>query len=60
MTLSHLIALASFGSAMNDLSTFGEYEEIHDFAKTWHDLLNIELEDLELRQVPHRDPDLPF
>ena len=48
MTFARLIELARWGSAMDNYSTLGEYEEIHDFAKTWHDLLYEKLDDIEL------------
>lgn len=48
MTLAHLINFASFGAAMDKYATNGVYEDIHDFTKTCHDLLDTDLEDISL------------
>lgn len=48
MTLSQFIEYASYGCAMSDDSTNAEYEEVHDFCKTWHNLLEEDIEDLNL------------
>lgn len=48
MTFSRLIELARWGAATDNYSTLEEYEDIHDFAKTWHDLVYEQLEDIEL------------
>lgn len=50
MTLTRLMELARHGAAMETYATFEEYEEIHDFAKTWRDLAGVELDDLDLRK----------
>lgn len=50
MTLSRLIELARHGAAMENYATFEEYEDIHDFAKTWRDLVYVDLDDIELRK----------
>ena len=50
MTFSRFIELARWGAATDNYSTLEEYEDIHDFAKTWHDLLYVELDDIELRK----------
>lgn len=50
MTLAYLIKLASHAAAMDDYVTLDEYDDIHDFAKTWLDLAGVELEDLDLRK----------
>lgn len=51
MNLAHLIDLARWASAMDEYSTLEEYEDIKDFAKTWHDLLDTQLEDLHLSRL---------
>ena len=48
MTFARLIELAQFGSAMDKYSTNAEYIEIHDFAKPWYKLAQVELDDLTL------------
>lgn len=50
MTLGRLMELARHGAAMENYATFEEYEDIHDFAKTWRDLADVELEDIDLRK----------
>ena len=50
MTLAYLIELASHAAALDDYVTLEEYEDIHDFAKTWRDLAGVELDDLDLRK----------
>lgn len=50
MTFARLIEVARWGAATDNYSTLEEYEDIHDFAKTWHDLLYVELDDFELRK----------
>ena len=52
MTLADLIDLASWAAAIDEAMTWEDYENIKDFAKTWHDLAGIELEDLDLRKRP--------
>lgn len=55
MTLACLIDFASFGAAMDKYATNGEYEDIHDFAKTCHDLIDTDLEDLRLSRRDHAE-----
>lgn len=50
MTFSRLIELARHGAAMENYATFEEYEDIHDFAKTWRGLAYVELDDIDLRK----------
>lgn len=51
MTLASLIDLASWAAAVaDDNITWEDYEEIKDFAKTWRELGDVELEDLDLRK----------
>lgn len=58
MTLASLIDFASFGAAMDKYATNGEYEDIHDFAKTCHDMMDTELEDLRISRRDHAEPTL--
>lgn len=51
MTLASLIDLASWAAAIDDV-TWEDYENIKDFANTWRDLAEVELEDLDLRKRP--------
>lgn len=48
MTLAYLIELACFGSALDDNSSWEDYEDIHDFAKTWRALAYVKLDDIIL------------
>lgn len=52
MTLAYLIELASWAAARDDYLSLEEYEDIHDFAKTWRDLAGVELDDLDLKKRP--------
>ncbi len=48
MTFARLIELAQFGSAMDKYSTNVEYIDIHDFAKIWYKLAQVELDNITL------------
>lgn len=58
MTLAELINFASFGAAMDKYATNEEYEDIHDFAKTCHDMIDTELEDIRISRQDHTEPSL--
>lgn len=60
MNLAHLVDLARWAAAMDEYSSFDDYEDIKDFAKTWHDMLNVELEDLHLSRLDLEEQERDF
>ena len=50
MTLRDLLINAIIGAT--DLGNYPEVDRIRDFHRTWADILDYNLEDLELRRIP--------